>query len=93
MVLVTRTAALTVQQVGYMPDEFVDGILYVSKEYELAIHLCACGCGEKTVTPLGDGGWHLTGDDTAPTLYPSIGNMHMPCGSHYFVKQGRIIWC
>lgn len=35
-----------------MPPVLEHGKLYISKEYKVAIHLCACGCGIKTVTPL-----------------------------------------
>ena len=67
------------------------GVLYVSKAYQVAIHLCACGCGAETVTPLHGSGWTLTGD-ARPTLTPSIGNWQFPCRSHYYVTDGRIEW-
>ena len=37
-----------------IPNILENGILYISEKYKTAIHLCACGCGEHTVTPLGD---------------------------------------
>jgi hypothetical protein len=78
--------------VEYMPDTLQGGILYHSKRFALAIHLCACGCGVHTVTPLGSGEWSLTGAPEEPTLRPSIGNMQMPCRSHYYVTAGAIEW-
>ena len=36
-----------IQFVGYMPDEFKQGVLYISMRGKIVIHLCACGCGEK----------------------------------------------
>lgn len=69
------------------------GVLYFSEKYELAIHLCACGCGGETVTPIGNGGWTITFDaDDAATLSPSIGNQSWPCRSHYFVQHGKVVW-
>lgn len=88
---------LTTVEVEHMPDpsEMVDGILYVSRRFELAIHLCACGCGYQTVTPIDKVHpcWELRDDQTGPTLRPSIGNQHWPCGSHYWVTDGRIEPC
>lgn len=69
------------------------GILYVSGKYRTATHLCACGCGKKVVTPLKDGFWTLTQGGAGPTLSPSIGNFDIPCRSHYFIRNGDVIWC
>ena len=33
------------RRVHYMPKDLKPGILYVSEEFNIAIHLCACGCG------------------------------------------------
>jgi len=35
-------------------------VIYISYEYELALHLCLCGCKEKTVMPFDKKyGWKL----------------------------------
>lgn len=65
--------------------------LYVSMDYQTAVHLCACGCGTKVVTPLGPNGWVLTFDGTV-TLRPSVGNGQQPCRSHYYIRHYRIDW-
>ncbi|WP_420540874.1 DUF6527 family protein [Mycolicibacterium septicum] len=67
------------------------GDLYVSMQYETAVHLCACGCGNKVVTPLGPRDWSITFDGTV-TLRPSIGNGQQACRSHYYVRNNRIDW-
>lgn len=76
-----------------MQEPLEHGKLYVSKRFRTAIHLCACGCGEKTVTPLNypgyEGGWDYSEDGT---LYPSIGNDQFDCLSHYVVTEERIVW-
>jgi hypothetical protein len=75
--------------VEYIPESIDDGELYVSERFGTAMHLCACGCGNETVTPLSGIGWTLS---AGPTLRPSIGNYSFPCRSHYFLTDGRIDW-
>jgi len=65
--------------------------LYISLEYRTAVHLCACGCGIKVVTPLGPNDWVLTFDGTV-SLRPSIGNGQQPCRSHYYIRHDHIDW-
>lgn len=79
--------------VQYMPEIKEDGFLYISKEFELAIHLCACGCKDEVVTPLGSSGWTYEENGELVTLSPSIGNWRFQCRSHYFVRSNQIIWC
>jgi len=77
--------------VKFIPDKLEEGLLYISEEFHTAIHLCACGCKEKTVTPLNGTMWTLKIIQGKPTLYPSIGNFHIPCKSHYFITHGKVI--
>ena len=83
---------VVVDHVNYLPKELSQGILYVSKEYSVAGHLCACGCGAKVITPLGPAEWTYSEQNGRPTLYPSIGNWQMTCRSHYFIANGQIQW-
>lgn len=78
-----------------MPDQMEDGKLYISKRFELAIHLCACGCGGKTVTPFYEGGWTLQETGDKITLRPSIGNWsgENPYHAHYFITDNKVEWC
>lgn len=78
--------------VDYMPDTINQGILYVSMRYAVVIHLCACGCGEKVVTPLSPNDWKLSFDGESISLYPSIGNWDFPCKSHYFIRNSRSVF-
>jgi len=89
------TAKLTrlgLQRVHYMPEQLEPGILYVSDEFDVAIHLCACGCGNKVVTPLGPTGWTFTDAPRGPSLSPSIGNYQIPCRTHYWINDGDVEW-
>lgn len=80
------------QYVEFVPDPLERGILYVSLPYRVAIHLCACGCGVQTVTPLDPKtGWSLKAVGNEISLYPSIGNQQI-CGSHYWIKDSKIEW-
>ena len=76
----------------FIPGKLKPGVIYRSFEYLAAIHLCACGCGSETVTPM-DQGWKISGPNNAPSVTPSIGNMKMPCASHYWIKNGEVQWC
>lgn len=78
-----------------IPEKLEQGKLYISKEHGTAVHLCACGCGNKTVTPIKpmwDDGWRLITDNGKITLRPSIGNFDFPCKSHYFITENHIDW-
>jgi len=80
------------RRVHYMPENLKPGILYVSEEFDIAIHLCACGCGSKVKTPLGVTEWSVKKTKTGPTLRPSIGNWQQPCRSHYWITDGKVVW-
>lgn len=77
--------------VDFIPVDLDNGKLYVSLKYCTAVHLCACGCGEKVVTPLRPDGWKLYFDGTV-TLRPSIGNFEFQCQSHYYITENMIEW-
>lgn len=79
-------------RVDYIPKEPKPGILYVAEEFGAAVHLCACGCGCKVSTPLLPTEWTLTESLGTATLTPSVGNWQLPCRSHYWIRESRIIW-
>ncbi len=83
---------IELEHVYYMPKELKPGVLYVSKKYKTAAHLCACGCGAKVRTPLGRTEWSLEEATNGPTLRPSVGNWQQACQSHYWICRGEIIW-
>ena len=81
----------SVQFVEYMPEVINQGEMYISMRYSVVIHLCACGCGEKVVTPLSPDDWHLKYDGETISLYPSIGNWDFTCQSHYWIRRSKVI--
>lgn len=78
--------------VKFIPDRLQEDILYVSYEYNTAIHLCACGCNNKVVTPISPIQWSYNYNGESVSLHPSIGNWNFDCKSHYWVKDNQIIW-
>lgn len=78
--------------VEFIPHPLEENVLYVSMQYATASHLCACGCGNRVVTPLGRADWVLTFDGTV-TMSPSVGNGQSACGSHYMIRQNKVVWC
>ncbi len=83
---------IKLQRVHYMPRELKPGILYVSEEFGIAIHLCPCGCGSKIKTPLGPTEWSVEETSDGPSLEPSVGNWQQACQSHYWIYRGEIKW-
>ncbi len=83
---------IDLEHVYYMPKELKPGVLYVSKEFKTAAHLCACGCGAKIRTPLAPTEWSLEETDKGPTLHPSVGNWQQVCQSHYWIYRGEVKW-
>ncbi len=83
---------IKLRRVHYMPNELEPDVLYVSEEFGIAAHLCACGCGSKIRTPLGPTDWTLEETESGPTLYPSVGNWQQACQSHYWIYRGEIRW-
>lgn len=79
--------------VDIIPNEIDDNVLYVSMKYGTAIHKCACGCGNKVVTPFDEEkGWVLSFNGKTVSLTPSVGNWNLACKSHYWIKDGRVLW-
>lgn len=90
----TRVDILKPIYVQYVPaaDSVKEGELYISHEFQTAVHKCCCGCGEEVVTPLNPAQWHLAKKGGKVSLCPSIGNWNYQCQSHYFIRDNRILW-
>ncbi len=80
----------------FIPVDLKPGVIYISREYRTAIHLCCCGCGEKSVTPwnpeteTNPHEWKLTENRDLVTLVPSI--LNQGCQAHYFIRENKVIW-
>lgn len=74
------------------PPTLAEGVIYVSIAYAMVLHLCACGCGNKVVTPLSPAEWQLLYDGESVSLTPSVGNWEYPCRSHYWIRRNKVQW-
>ena len=98
--MIMKTTELKPVYLQFLPPQnaMQEGILYISKRFQVAKHLCACGCMSDTVTPFEHQGetmtlpgWKFTDNDGLVTLSPSIGNAQFPCKSHYWIQNNKII--
>lgn len=83
---------ITPEFVEFIPDVVKDGTLYISIPYATATHRCPCGCDEIVITPIKPTDWTLTWNGNTVSLNPSIGNWSLPCQSHYWIIENKIIW-
>jgi hypothetical protein len=73
------------------------GELYIvgSSKPKWAVLACPCACRERIDVNLMSSRcpfWTLSGTDDALTLSPSLWMPDTKCGSHFFVRQGKIEW-
>lgn len=87
-----RVDVLRPQFVDLMPDDFEEGVLYISVRYKSVQHLCCCGCKRAVVTPLSPTGWRIMFDGRSVSLSPSVGSWQKECGSHYFITENAVRW-
>lgn len=78
--------------VEYIPEKLEENKIYISEKYNIAVHLCICGCKNKTVTPLGGGkNWEIIKFNYKTiSLIGSIGNFKFPCKSHYVITKNVV---
>jgi hypothetical protein len=79
------------QLVNRIPTQIEDGVVYHTKEFELAGLLCACGCGHR-VTLLVPDSHQVWDEDGYATVRPSIGVFDAACKSHYIITAGAVQW-
>lgn len=90
-----KTDLFKVKHVVEMPENFDGDIIYISNEYGISIHLCACGCKGKTIMPLGHSGWDIRLKDGKVSFTPSIGNFSWESKyhAHYYITDNKVVWC
>ncbi|PKP11941.1 MAG: hypothetical protein CVU09_00135 [Bacteroidetes bacterium HGW-Bacteroidetes-4] len=93
-----RLLEITPVFVETIPQKLEDGKLYISKEFGIVAHSCACGCGGRCIMdlkPYWKDGWTLTEHgNNVVSLSPSVGNWsgENPYHAHYFIKNNKIDW-
>lgn len=93
-------AKARVNQIKYVfvdsaPATLEPGMLYISIKYRAIIHQCLCGCGEKVLLKLDPdraNGWSFTFDGRSISIHDSVGNVGIPCKSHYVVRKNHVQW-
>lgn len=81
-----------------VPDKMKDKTVYLISNQGYVwqcVLLCPCGCGEKLYTNLMDDFdpyWKYVIEDKTISLKPSIDRL-VGCKSHFFLTNGKIIWC
>lgn len=78
--------------VDYIPEKLDKGVLYICNKYQIASHLCCCGCGKEVITPLSPADWSIRRVGKTISMHPSIGNWSFPCQSHYIIQNNAVIW-
>jgi uncharacterized protein DUF6527 len=88
----SRVRSVNFVFVDSAPEELSPGTLYISTRYRAIVHKCLCGCGEKVVLKLDPGGWSFTFDGRSISIHASVGNVGLPCRSHYIVRKSQVQW-
>lgn len=88
----SRVREIEFEFVDSAPDQLQPGTLYISTKYRAIVHLCLCGCGEKVLLKLDPDEWSFTFDGRHISVHDSIGNVGLPCRSHYIVRRNRVDW-
>ena len=87
----TRRDSYETVFVNKIPDKLEEGILYVSRQYDYTVHKCMCGCGQIVGIPLEKGQWQWCSTGNI-SFVRSVANMYQDCKSHYFLKNGKVVW-
>jgi hypothetical protein len=77
---------------GAFPKILLPGYVYCCDEYCVSVHLCPCGCVDKVYIPCKEKNepgsfWGLNGNTFEPSIQKTSG-----CRSHYWIKNGQVIW-
>jgi len=79
---------VTPEYVEFIPNELKQDVIYISEKYKTSTHLCLCGCGNLSVTPIDETGWVLSVLATKITMTPSVLNNNCPNKYHYIITNG-----
>ena len=66
------------------------------RQYKWAILACPCGCSERVdicLMPSASPRWEISMIRGKATLHPSIWIPGDRCGSHFWIRNSRVIWC
>lgn len=78
-----------IEEVAETPWPLEPGVLYLLRARGHGNFICPCGCGYMTGIHVNPGGWTL--DEKTVTVAPSV--LTQPCGAHFFIRNGEVVWC
>ena len=91
-----RLETLTPKFVELIPannEELMPGIIYICAKHKTVVHRCPCGCGGLSEFVLSSTRFRMTYDGDSVTFSPSVGNPHLGCRSHYWIRGNQVQWC
>lgn len=86
----TAITSIQPQFLEFIPERLEPGVLYISRRFSTATHLCCSGCGNEIVTPLNPAKWRLIERGGKVSLVPSIGNWSLSCQAHYWITDNKV---
>lgn len=95
-----RSTEMRTERVDRRPDEMIQGVAYLTPNGVLWF-VCPCGCeqGKKQLTMIptqkleGYGAHWPMSSENPLTISPSILRKSLDCQSHYFITDGKVVWC
>lgn len=96
MIIREGLEALTPKFVDLIPansEELMPGIIYICAKHKTVVHRCPCGCGGLSEFVLSPTRFQMTFDGVSVTFSPSVGNPHLGCRSHYWIRGNQVEWC
>ena len=93
----SQTSRLRPRFVEILPefDKIREGEIWISMEHGTINLRCPCGCGSLTVLTLDPSRWQLyfDGEDITIEGNPTSSIWTTAeCGSHYFIREGKVEW-
>lgn len=80
------------QLVEFIPndEDMQFAVLYISEKYKTIAHKCLCGCGNLSITPVGNikPKWNYNVNNEKLTMTPSVLNKNCPQNAHYIITNG-----
>ena len=78
---------LNIEHVEFIPEELKENTIYISNQYKTSVHLCLCGCGNKSVIPMYNNWWTFIENEKGLSITPSILNTNCPNKYHYIITN------
>lgn len=88
----STTVNMHFEFVERVPKKMEEHVLYISLSFNMAMHLCPCGCCKEVATKISPARWKLIYDGETVSLKPSVRNTGLPCQSHYFITRNQVEW-